>query len=174
MAYKTIVSLDSDITIALGGRDKKTGKLNPTEVEGYLLGSRTDVPSKKSKTGFCCIHYFHTDAGVIGVWGKTDMDKQMRNATRGLMTLVKFVKMVPTPSGNDMYKYSVAQDADNVTTEIPELPTAMTAEYHADLETAVAEEEDDAEVEAAELAAAEARAAQKAKVQALLAKKKTA
>lgn len=111
MGFKEIVSLDADVTIALGGKDKKTGKKNPTEIEGFYLGSR-QVKSPKSKSGLAYIHFFQTAAGNVGVWGKTDLDRKLIGVTPGTMTLVAFDKMVPTPNG-DMYKYKVAVDEDN-------------------------------------------------------------
>lgn len=111
MGYEEIVSLDADTTIALGGRNKKTGKNNPTEIEGYYLGSRK-VESKKAKAGFAYIHFFQTSKGNVGVWGKTDLDRKILGVAPGTMTLAAFDKMVPTPNG-EMYKYKVAVDKEN-------------------------------------------------------------
>lgn len=111
MGYKEIASLDADVTISLGGVNKKTGKANPKEVEGFYLGNRK-IESKKSKSGYAYLHFFQTAKGNVGVWGKTDMDRKLLTATPGAMTKVTFQKMQPTPNG-DMYKYSVAQDEDN-------------------------------------------------------------
>ena len=41
MAFKEVQSLEAENAISLGGRNKKTGKENPTKAEGYYLGSRT-------------------------------------------------------------------------------------------------------------------------------------
>ena len=57
----------------------------------------------------------------------------MEQVTPGVMTLVAFDKMVPTPKG-EMYKYKVATDADN-TIEVATLPEGV--------ETASAESSDD-------------------------------
>ncbi len=113
MAFKEVADLNPDNTISLGGSNKKTGKKNPTEIEGYYLGSRK-VADKKKKTGFSFIHVFETSKGPIGVWGKTDMDRKLEGLTPGVMTRVSYDKMVATPNG-DMYKYKVATDEDNVT-----------------------------------------------------------
>lgn len=111
MAFEEITSLDADQTVAIGGKNKKTGKPNPTSVEGYYLGTR-EVRSPKSKSGSASIHFFQTPKGKIGVWGKTDMDRKMMQVKPGLMTKIVFDKMTPTPNG-DMYTYKVAQDKAN-------------------------------------------------------------
>lgn len=111
MAFKQVLDLDADVTVALGGVNKKTGKKNPTQVEGYYIGVRS-VESKKSKSGFSNIYFFQTQEGMIGVWGKTDLDRKMNQVKPGTMTLVKQSGTVPTPNG-DMYKFTVAVDTDN-------------------------------------------------------------
>lgn len=111
MAFKQVTDLDAENTVSIGGVNRKTGKQNPTSVEGYYLGSR-EVDSKKSKTGKCSIYYFQTPKGNLAVWGKTDMDRKMSGVIAGTMTRVSFDKMVPTPNG-EMYKYKVEFDPDN-------------------------------------------------------------
>lgn len=111
MAFKQVLDLDADVTTALGGVNKKTGKKNPTQVEGYYIGSR-NVESKKAKTGFAKLYFFQTKEGMLGVWGKTDLDRKMAQVKPGTMTLVKQSGTVPTPNG-DMYKFTVAVDTDN-------------------------------------------------------------
>ncbi len=176
MAYKEITSLDADVTVAIGGKNRKTNKTNPTQVEGFYLGTR-QVQSPKSKTGLASIHYFQTSKGNVGVWGKTDMDRKMSTATPGAMTLVKFEKMQPTPNG-EMYKYSVAQDEDN-TIEVSVAPTQTSSndsdesseeENNEESYETQSEENDEDEAQAAALLAAE----RKAKVQSLLNKGKQA
>jgi hypothetical protein len=184
MAYKEITSLDADTTIALGGKNKKTGKNNPTRVEGFYLGSRK-VESQKSKTGFAYIHYFQTSTGNVGVWGKTDMDRKLQSANVGQMTLVNFDKMKETKNG-EMYVYKVQQDPDNAI-EVSgnfgsndeessygggESSGDEDEQYVGDTEYSNGsyeeEQNDDDAVQAAALAAAE----RKAKVQAMLTKNK--
>ncbi len=111
MSFKTVATLDADVTIKLGGRDKKTGKANPTSAEGYYLGTR-EVTSPKSKTGKARLHFLQTSKGNVAVWGKTDMDRKLANVNPGNMIKITFDKMVNTPNG-EMYKYTVAFDADN-------------------------------------------------------------
>lgn len=111
MAFTELPDLDCEKTTALGGKDKKSGKPNPTSIEGYFIGSK-QVASKKSKTGFAFLHVFQTEKGNIGVWGKTNLDRQMKRVTPGFMTRVRFVGMVETDN-NPMYKYKVGVDPDN-------------------------------------------------------------
>jgi len=118
MAYKTIQSLEADVVVALGGANKKTGKKNPTQVEGYFLGSR-EVENKKAKSGKSYIYFFQTDAGNVGVWSKTDLERKMASAKLGNMTRVTFAGMRETPNG-DMYTFKVEQDDTN-TIDVPEL-----------------------------------------------------
>lgn len=192
MAFKTVTDLNADTTISIGGVNKKTGKKNPTSIEGYLLGSR-EVPDRKKKSGVSFIHVFQTAQGNVGVWGKTDMDRKIGAVSPGTMTRVSFDRMVPTPNG-DMYKYKIEFDEDN-TVEVPGTPGIAVprssvraassddvaayegsaddqhSSYSQDEENLDQEEEDEDEdaLQAAALAAAERRA----KVEALLGKGKT-
>ena len=111
MSFKEVQTLDADNTISLGGRNKKTGKTNPTSTEGYYLGSR-QVSSPKSKTGKAAIHFFQTPKGNLGVWGKTDLDRKLSSVTPGTMVRASFDKMVATPNG-EMYKFKVEADDSN-------------------------------------------------------------
>lgn len=111
MAFKEVQSLEADVTIALGGRNKKTGKDNPKSVEGYYLGKR-EVASAKSRNGKASIYYFQTSKGNVGVWGKTDLDRKMGSVTPGNMTRITQSGTRPTPNG-DMYTYKVEQDTEN-------------------------------------------------------------
>ena len=111
MAFKSVTELSADETISLGGHNKKTGKANPTRVEGYYLGSKT-VDDKKKKSGVSHIYFFQTPKGNIGVWGKTDLDRKMAQVSPGMMTRATQSGMRPTPNG-DMYLYQVEVDNEN-------------------------------------------------------------
>lgn len=171
MAFKEIASLDAETTIALGGQNKKTGKKNPTSVEGYYLGSK-EVDSPKSKNGKAFIHILQTDKGNVGVWGKTDLDRKVRTVEAGTMVRLSFDKMTPTKNG-DMYIYKVEVDSDN-TTEVSST-TARSASYSEEStsygnDEEVEESEDDEDTrQAVALSALE----RKAKVEALLKSKTT-
>lgn len=180
MAFETVASLDADTTTALGGTDKKTGKKNPTQVEGYYLGFRL-VDSKK---GEAKLHVIQTPKGNIGVWGKTNMNSQLLGVKPGTMVRVSFTGMLPTKNG-DMYKYKVEVDKTN-TVEVANLTAGEANEaldeggYSADDtdDGATYGEDTDGDADAEEeaqvqaLLQAEKIAAQKAKVQALLNKNK--
>lgn len=109
MSFKEINSLDAEVTIALGGINKQTKKANPTSVEGYFLGTRR----VENKLGECSIHFFQTSKGNVGVWGKTDLDRKLKNVALGSMTRATSIGTVPTPRGKDMYKFKVEVDEAN-------------------------------------------------------------
>lgn len=169
MAFKQITDLSADVTISLGGTNKKTGKKNPNQVEGYYLGKR-EVEDKKKKSGKSYIYFLQTATGNVGVWGKTDMDRKLSAVTPGDMLRVSFDKMVPTPNG-EMYKYKVEVDSDNtieVSSQNKDVETDLDDENSFRPEPSYNEDDltddDGEEVQNAALLAAE----RKAKVEALL------
>lgn len=176
MAFKQVQDLECDITIALGGYNKKLKKDNPTSIEGFLLGSR-QVADKKKKSGFSFIHVFKTKKGNVGVWGKTDLDRKLEASPLGAMTRASFDKMVPTPNG-EMYKFVVEYDEDNTIEVQAPRPRAVSpttsnireteGEAEETAEEEVVDEEEEAIDEEAELRAQEVAAARKAKVDAIL------
>lgn len=182
MAFKPLPNLDCDITISLGGVNKKTGKPNPTSIEGYYKGARVVEDSKK-KSGKSYIYVFETGKGNVGVWGKTDLERKMAGATISARTRVTQSGTVSTPNG-DMYKYKVEVDLDD-RCDVDGLPTqADDSSNDSDLfeepaETSLEDEEPALdEVKPAPRAvparAAAPDAARQAKVQALLNKGRTA
>lgn len=137
MAFKTLPSLETDTIIGIDGkRDKKTGKVNPTSIEGYYLGGKK-IEDGKNKRGYYYIHVFLTPDGNTGVWGKTNLDNQLTQVTPGTMVRASFVKMVPTKNG-EMYKFKVEVDTDN-TTDVSglnnESSDSSENEYQADLDS---------------------------------------
>lgn len=179
MAFEKLVDLDCDKAISVGGRDKKTGKANPTSIEGYFLGTR-QVTSKFSKSGFGPLHIFQTEEGNVGVYGKTNLDPKLKNVEPGTMTRVKFTGTRPTDKGNDMICYSVEIDRGNTIDVSSFSPNndgaASEASDEGDFDDADADAEDTAEVDEPApprptrpaQAATPPSAAQQAKVQALL------
>lgn len=177
MGFKEVLDLDASSSIALGGVNKKTGKKNPTAVEGYYLGSRK-VTSPKSKGGQAYLHVLQTADGNLGVWGKTDMDRKVTAVTPGTMIRVTHTGMVPTKNG-DMYKYKVEVDSENTievsagsnfnnkeeTAEEEDLDTYEDEETYAD-------EDEEINTPAKVFQAAQTFSERKAKVQALLSKGK--
>lgn len=111
MAFKELADLDTATCTAIGGVDKKSGKKNPTSIEGYYIGTK-QVASKKSKTGLADLHVIQTSKGNVGVWGKTNLDQKMKTVTPGLMTRISFTGMQETKN-NPMYKYKVEVDETN-------------------------------------------------------------
>lgn len=169
MAFKQVTDLSTDTMISLGGFNKKTGKNNPTSVEGYFLGSRK-VASPKAKTGLAFIYAFQTSKGNIGVWGKTDLDRKMEGVLPGQMVRASFDKMVPTTNG-EMYKFKVEVDAENTIEVSSAAPTQASNDDNDGTEFNASEEldaENDYEAEEAAANAALAAAERKAKVDALL------
>jgi len=109
MGYKTVVELKSDQTIKLGGKDA-TGKANPTSIEGYYLGHR----ETKSDYGIGVIHFFQTQDGNVGVWGKTNMNRQLTKDRLGQMVLVTFTGMGKAQKGKAApYNFQVQYDDGN-------------------------------------------------------------
>lgn len=112
MSFKEVASLDADVTTALGGVNKKTGKANPTSIEGYYLGTKT-VESKMSKDGTAKLHLLQTEKGNIGVWGKTDLDRKISQVDAGVMIRITQNGKINIPGRNPMYKFKVEVDTEN-------------------------------------------------------------
>lgn len=175
MAFKQVAAVDADTTTAVGGVNRKTGKKNPTSVEGYYIGSK-QVDSPKAKSGKAYLYILQTPKGNLGVWGKTDMDKKMQQVTPGNMIRITHSGMQATPNG-EMYKYTVEQDDTNVI----EVAASNVPEQADDSEPSFDQEEsfdaatpNDLDEEDDRQAQALAQAERKAKVQAMLNKNKRA
>lgn len=107
MSFKEVSSLDAEVTVALGKKDK-TGKPYPKQAEGYFLGSRT----VENKRGESKLHFLQTAKGNLGIWGTTDLNRKLGSAPVGAMVRITSTGTKPTPNG-DMYTYKVEVDADN-------------------------------------------------------------
>jgi len=164
MGFTEVSSLDADVTIALGKKDK-AGKPYPKQAEGYYLGSRT----VQNKRGESKLHFLQTAKGNLGIWGTTDLNRKLSQVTAGVMVQITSTGTKPTPNG-DMYTYKVAQDKSN-TIEVAD-QGGDTAGYtdsndsHDDGYDSDANGDEDDDQNAA-LAAAE-RSARQAKVQEVL------
>lgn len=108
MGFKEVQSLEADVTIALGKKDKSTGKLYPKQAEGYYLGSRT----VENKRGESQLHFLQTPKGNLGLWGTTDLNRKLSSVEPGTMVRITSTGMKPTQNG-DMYTYKVEVDSDN-------------------------------------------------------------
>jgi len=121
MAYKKKQDLSTDKTIKLGGIDEASQKPNPTSIEGYFLGTKT-TPDTGYGPGQ--LHFFQTEEGVVGVWGKTNLNRLLTPDLAGQMVLVNFKGMGPKVKGkNRAYLYEVQHDSDN-TTEVSSFSSA--------------------------------------------------
>jgi hypothetical protein len=175
MAFKEVADLSCENAIALGGVNKKTGKPNPKQIEGYFIGSRK-VDDRKKASGFSYIHVFQTAKGNLGVWGKTDLDRKLEGIAPGTMVRATHTGMMATANG-DMYKYKVETDSGN-TIEVDAAPeAAATTEegYDGDGEESPLDADESEEqalptvrAQAPRTPAAPPNAAQQARVQALL------
>lgn len=167
--FKEVASLDADVTIAIGKKDKKTGKAYPKTAEGYYLGKRT-VEGKKGES---VLHFLQTEDGNLGVWGTTDLNRKLSQVKDGVMVRITSTGTKPTKNG-DMYTYKVEVDASN-TIEVDLSESSADEEgageddgtYGTDNEDDGNEEKEEDNSQALALAAAE-RAAQKAKVQEIM------
>lgn len=163
MGFKEVQSLDADVVIALGKKDKNTGKAYPKQIEGYYLGSR----KVENKRGESALHFFQTAEGNVGVWGTTDLNRKLSSAPIGAMIRATSTGTKPTPNG-EMYTYKVEVDEDN-TIEVETLAAgAVTAESEYDSST---NEDDSNENEDEEQTAALVAAERKAKLEAVLNRK---
>lgn len=176
MAFSEVNSLDADVTIAIGKKDK-AGKPYPKQAEGYYLGSR----SVESKRGESKLHFLQTAKGNLGVWGTTDLNRKLGQAKPGSMVRITSTGTKPTPNG-DMYIYKVEVDSEN-TIEVDASLSAPESTYSDSDETYTAStsnnysDEEDDPGEEAEIPEVDHRAAAKeraARTQALLARNKKA
>lgn len=161
MAFQEVSSLDADVTIALGKVNKQTGKPYPKQAEGYYLGSR----SVASKRGESKLHFLQTANGNLGIWGTTDMDRKLGQASVGSMVRITSTGTKPTPNG-DMYLYKVEIDRDNAI-EVSPPAASVEASNSGTLETS-SESEDTGFDEDALQAEALTAAERKARYEALL------
>lgn len=109
MPYITKFDGKTDTTIQLGNKDKSTN--NPNSVEGYFLGTR-ETPDTGYGPGK--LHLFQTEAGTVGVWGKTNSNRLLTASHRGQMCLLEFTGMGERKKGkNPAYEYSFKYDPNN-------------------------------------------------------------
>lgn len=106
--FKEVASLDAEVTVALGKKNKQTGKPYPKSAEGYYLGNR----KVESKRGESNLHFLQTEDGNLGVWGTTDLDRKLAQVDAGSMIRITSTGTKPTPNG-EMYTYRVEVDATN-------------------------------------------------------------
>lgn len=108
MAFREVADLDCSETVAIGGKNKETGKPNPKSIEGYFIGTK----KTETKLGECSLHILQTQKGNVGVWGKTNLNQKMTAVKPGQMIRISFVGLVETKF-NPMFKYKVEVDPEN-------------------------------------------------------------
>lgn len=171
MAFKTVNDLDCNTTVSLGGFNKKEKRDNPTETEGYFLGTKV-TPNKKTG-GTSNLHVLKTPKGNIGIWGKTDMDRKLLQVKPGTMIRISYTGLQATAKG-EMYKYTIAQDEDN-TVEVEFTPknTPVSADPDSSYDDEGLDEEESAQEEPVRATVGQLTAAERqAKVQEMFNKNK--
>jgi hypothetical protein len=142
---------------------------NPDMIEGFYLGTK-EVKNKEDGST-AKIHGFRTPKGDFGIWGKTVSNRLLAEAPTGVMTLVKATGKEKIPGGKTRCTFDIRVDR----TQFIEVPNAKSSNSMApdesddDQETGFpppALDENDNFDAQAEVAA------RRAKVQALLGKKK--
>lgn len=128
MSFKEVASLDTDKMVTIGGEDK-SGKPNPTKIEGYFLGTKTLGPNKFNKSKNDHLHVLQTKDGNTGVWGKTNLDQKMAAVNPGTMVRITFTGTRDVGKGNDMLCYKVEADAENKI-DVTGLTETREAAYH--------------------------------------------
>lgn len=157
MAFQEISSLDADVTVALGKKDKTTGKAYPKQAEGYFLGTRI----VENKRGESKLHFLQTANGNLGVWGTTDLNRKLASVPAGTMVRITSTGTKPTPNG-EMYTYRVEQDSDNTITVAASSEASDVTSYEEDTEPSYDEQPEDDAFQA------QVAAQRKAQVEALL------
>ena len=160
MGFTEVASLDAEVTVALGKKDKTTGKAYPKQAEGYYLGTRT----VENKRGESKLHFLQTASGNLGVWGTTDLNRKLAAVPTGTMVRITSTGTKPTPNG-DMYTYRVEQDTDNTIS----VGTTELASGYSSSNNEVADDDDssyDEDASASDVTTA--AAARRAQVEALL------
>src|ERR1700722_6239770 len=102
MGFREVNGPEADVTIALGKKNKETGKPYPKQAEGFYLGERT-VENKRGKSR---LHFLQTEAGNLGLWGTTDLNRKLSAVPVGTMVRVTSTGTKTTPKG-EMYTYKV-------------------------------------------------------------------
>lgn len=99
MARKKVIELSADTTIEWDAPGRK--------IEGYYLGYKT----VNGEYGPCRLHCFANDAGSVGGWGKTQLDKLLETVEVGCMSWVEFTGRGPKTKGKQpAYLFSVEWD----------------------------------------------------------------
>lgn len=141
MAYDELGQIKS---IQLGGVNTKTGKKNPTQLEGYYIGYEKR-PNKFNPDKPKNFYKFQTAEGDVGIYASAGLDKVLESATLGVMTkIVATGETLDVGKGNPMKIFKAYQDKSN----------SIEVAQRQDAETPVTSDSDDSYVETAEAEAA--------------------
>lgn len=171
MAFIEVETMDCDTTTKLGGINKKTGKPNPTSLEGYFKGTK-DVTTSM---GPAKLHIFKTRNGTVGVWGSAQLNQKLSSVQTGVSTRVTFTGTAKVPRGN-MSTFKVEVDPSNTIAVSSEASQADSDYASEDSYEETSLESDDSSLDevaysapvAPAAPAQTASAAQKAKIEALI------
>ncbi len=108
MAFQEVQALNAKKYITLGGTDKKSGEVYPSEIEGYFLGTK----EKEGMYGQAFTHFFKTKFGVIGVNGKTQLNQKLEMVKPGVRTRVIY-EGLHKQGVKSFHNYSVAFDTED-------------------------------------------------------------
>lgn len=175
MAFKKKPSLDVDNVFKLGGVDKK-GKACPKQIEGFYVGSRTVEGDQGTST----IHVFQTSKGKVGIWGSKTLNTTLSAEDAGYMIRVTYLGKKKLTKGRTQHMYDIEIDEDQrseeaaADTEEGEEGLEASDESEDSEDTEDEEEAEEDEEPAAPALAASSAAERKAKVQALVNKRKQA
>jgi len=179
MGYEKVTDLSTDTVVKIGGLNSKTGKANPTKMEGYYLGSRT----VKSENGDSTIHTFQTPKGNEGIWGTADINSKLGQVRPGTMVLVQYKEKRKLAGGKTKYVYDVMFDVENTIPVFAALNNPPVGNEDGDTGYSTGDEgsdyttgaeEDESQDEQLQALEAARRQAQAEKVKALLNKNKKA
>lgn len=122
-----ITWLEDVRTVVLGGKDKTTGKKNPTELVGYFI--RTEQRENRFNKDKPQNYYvLQTKEGEVGIYGKAGLDREMKKAYLGRLThIVNTGETLDVGKGNPMTVYKVGQDR-NDSIELPETSSNSSVE----------------------------------------------
>lgn len=86
---------------------------NNTQITGYYLGAKNFIVSKNVKLN-SKLHFFDTEDGIVGVWGKLDLDAKLQHVKHGQMTRVTYIGKTSVHKCNTfIHKYLVEIDTSN-------------------------------------------------------------
>jgi hypothetical protein len=115
MARKQVVVTDFNRFVKIGGLNDD-GTPRETKFAGYLMGYEKRAGKYLSEDGTPKtqnLYRFQTPEGEVGMYGSTDLDKQLTTIPPGSMVWIEYKGKKPTKSGRKMDSYLVEFDDDN-------------------------------------------------------------